>query len=89
MPKSKSRNKAKSRSASQRYQLHPDRKQKHKPSSKWYGGLILGLMGLGVVIIVTNYMQVLPGTSLGAKPLYLFIGLGMILVGFVGTTRWR
>lgn len=89
MPKSKSRNKAKSRSASQRYQLHPDRKQKHKPSPRWYGVLILGLMIIGVVIIVTNYMQVLPGTDLGAKPVFLFVGLGFILVGFIGTTRWR
>ena len=48
-------------------------------------------MGLGVVIIVLNYIwpQVLPFTNDATSPVVLFIGLGMIGVGFLGTTRIR
>ena len=84
MPKSKSRQKR----PGQRYQLEPARKQKHKASQRWYGPLVLGVMGLGVVIIVLNYVGKIPGSS-GTENGYLFLGLGLIGVGFIGTTFWR
>ena len=68
MPKSKPRQKPRPRRASERYRLEPDRRRRPKPSPRWYGPAILAIMGLGVVMIVTNYMQLLPGTS-GAAPL--------------------
>lgn len=89
MPKSKARGKPKPRRASERYRLDPDRKQRHRPSPRWYGPLILSIMGIGVVMIVTNYMGVLPGTSAAPRNAYLFGGLGLIALGFLGTTRWR
>ena len=84
MPKSKSRQ----RRPGQRYQLEPARKQKHKASPRWYGPLVLGVMGLGVLIIVLNYVGKIPGSS-GTENGYLFLGLGLIGVGFIGTAFWR
>jgi len=86
MPKSRSRNK----SAGKRYQLEPDRKDRRRKSSpRWYAPLVLGLMGLGVVVIVLNYMSILPFTGHQTEPIALLIGLLMIGIGFLGTTRIR
>jgi hypothetical protein len=57
-----------------------------KVSPKWMGPLIIALMVLGVVFIILNYMNVLPG---GASDWYLVGGLGVILVGFILATRYR
>ncbi len=84
MPKSKSRPKR----HGQRYQLEPARKQKHKASPRWYGPLVLGVMALGVITIVLNYVGKVPGSS-GTENGYLFLGLGLIGIGFIGTTFWR
>jgi hypothetical protein len=89
MPKSKSRGKQRPRRASDRYRLDPDRKQRHKASPRWYGPLILAIMGIGVAMIVANYMGLLPGTSASPRNAYLFGGLALIALGFLGTTRWR
>lgn len=86
MPKSKGRQKA---AGKRRYQLEPARKQKRKESPRWYGPLILIVMGIGVVVIVANYIGLMPGTDGAAANRYLFLGLGLIGVGFVGTTFWR
>ena len=84
MPKSKGRQ----RRPSQRYQLAPARKHKQKASPRWYGPLVLGVMALGVLIIVLNYVGKVPGSS-GTENGYLFLGLGLIGIGFIGTTFWR
>jgi hypothetical protein len=87
MPESKSRTRR-----SGRYQLEPQKKQRARVSPKWYGPVVLIVMGIGVAMIVLNYMQLLPGTSgVGqqANNWYLFGGLGLILLGFVGTMYWR
>jgi cell division protein CrgA len=86
MPKSRSRQKPKPRQAAKRYQLEPDRKRPPKESPRWYGYVVLGVMALGVVAIVGNYMDLLPGSPTNA---YLWGGLGLIALGFLGTTRWR
>jgi hypothetical protein len=44
------------------------------------------LLGLGMVIIVINYLGVLPG---GADNKYLLVGLGLITAGFITATRYR
>ena len=89
MPKSRSRNRAGDR---RRYQLEPEKKApRQKPSPRWYAPLVLGLMGLGVLLIVLNYIwpQVVPFTHDVTSPIALFVGLGMIGVGFLGTTKIR
>jgi len=58
-----------------------------KPSPRWYGFLVLGVILLGVLIIVLNYADfLLPG---GTQQHWLWIGLGTIGLGFIAATRWR
>jgi LPXTG-motif cell wall-anchored protein len=78
------RSKAKRR----RYRSLPAKK-KRKPSPKWFGWSILIVMGIGVLMIVLNYLGVIPGTGRQASNLYLFLGLGLIGVGFLMSTAWR
>jgi hypothetical protein len=79
MPRSKSKRR--------RYQAPP--RKKPKPSPKWFGATILVLMFAGVIVIVTNYFGLIPGTHKTATNLYLFVGLGLIALGFLAATQWR
>jgi hypothetical protein len=77
------------RSKAKRRRYQPPPQKKRKPSPKWFGALILGLMFAGVVVIVLNYLGVIPGTNRQATNLYLFVGLGLIALGFGASTQWR
>ena len=55
-------------------------------SPPWVPALILGLLLSGVIIIVINYLGVLPG---GASNWYLLVGLGLIVGGFVTATGFH
>ncbi|MBO0730399.1 MAG: cell division protein CrgA, partial [Acidimicrobiaceae bacterium] len=57
-----------------------------RESSWWVPALMLTFFGLGLVCILLNYLGVLPG---GTSNIYLFVGLGLIVVGFITATRWR
>ena len=57
-----------------------------RSSPRWYPVLILAFFAIGVVGIMLNYVGLLPG---GASNIYLFIGLGFIVAGFVAATRWH
>lgn len=57
-----------------------------KVSSRWVPALMFTLLVLGMVVIVANYLEVLPGE---AKNTYLFLGLGLITAGFITATRYR
>lgn len=77
MPKSKSKRR--------RYQPPP--KKNPKPSPRWLGPVVLGILFAGVGVIVLNYLGVLlPGSP---RNLYLWIGLGGIAVGFGAATQLR
>ncbi|MDQ1396040.1 MAG: Cell division protein CrgA [Acidimicrobiaceae bacterium] len=52
----------------------------------WVPVLMFTLFGLGVVVILTNYLGLLPGQ---AKNAYLLLGLGLITGGFIVATRYR
>ena len=78
MPKSKSKR--------SRYQPPP--KKKPKPSPRWFGVLILTILGLWVLTIVLNYLALIPWGD-QASNLYLWTGLGAIAVGFGLATQWR
>ena len=56
------------------------------PSSKAYVIIMTSLMVLGVLIIVFNYLTLLPGS---VSKWYLWSGLGLIGVGFIMTTEYR
>jgi hypothetical protein len=77
------------KSKSKRSRYTPPPKKKAKPSPRWFGFLILAVMGIGVAVIVLNYMGLIPGTDGTANQLYLFGGLGSIAIGFLLATQWR
>lgn len=83
MPKSKGRKKAKKRPPPPPKQ--ETAKQKG-PSPTWYVITMFGLMAIGLVVILLNYMDVLPG---GTNSIYLLLGLGGIGVGFAMTMNYR
>ena len=57
-----------------------------KVSPMWVPVLMFSLLGLGMLMIVTNYLGILPG---GAKNGYLLTGLLFITGGFVTATRYH
>jgi len=81
MPKSRSRQKEK-----RRPYVPAPQKKKRKPSPRWFGWLVLGVMAVGVILIVGNYMGLVPG---GTSQLYLWLGLGLIGTGFGLATQLR
>lgn len=70
--------------ASSRYT--PPIPQEFKVSPAWVPILMFALLGLGLVIIFSNYLGVLPG---GTKNTYLLVGLGSILGGIITATQYR
>ncbi len=57
-----------------------------KSSPRWLAVLMLTLLIAGMLVVVCNYLGVLPG---GASNGYLFLGLGLITAGFLVATRYR
>lgn len=55
-------------------------------SPRWYGWLILGLLLLGILVIVLNYLSVLPGST---SAWYLAGGLVSMFAGFYLATRYK
>jgi hypothetical protein len=55
-------------------------------SPRWYAWLLVGLLSLGVLIIVLNYLAVLPGSVSGW---YLVAGLVSMFSAFYLATRYR
>ena len=47
---------------------------------------MLGLLIAGMLVVVCNYMNLLPGEANNG---YLFLGLGLIAAGFLTATRYR
>lgn len=78
MPKSKNR--------PQRRRPQPPPKPKPKQSPSWVGALFFVLLGLGVLVIILNYVGVLPG---GTRPVLLFVGLGLMAAAFILATQWH
>lgn len=56
-----------------------------RESSRWWPAVILGFFALGIAWILLNYLGVL-GTP---SNWYLLGGLGLIVCGFIASTRWR
>ncbi|MFL2694024.1 MAG: cell division protein CrgA [Candidatus Actinomarina sp.] len=56
------------------------------PSSRTYVIIMGLLMILGVLLIVLNYLTLLPGS---VSRWYLWSGLGLIGIGFIMTTEYR
>lgn len=70
--------------ASTRYT--PPIPKEHKVSPQWVPIMMGALLGVGSLLIIVNYLGVLPG---GTSNTYLLIGLGLILGGIITATQWR
>jgi hypothetical protein len=57
-----------------------------KVSGPWVPVLMFGFWGLGILMIMANYLQFLPGS---VSNWYVFGGLGLILAGIVTATQYR
>jgi len=84
MPVSKGRKKANKRPTPPSHK--PTAVDTKGPSPMWYVVLMFGLMAVGILVILLNYVQVLPGSTSNS---YLYAGLGMIGVGFAMTMNYR
>lgn len=59
------------------------------PSPRWVPVLMFALWGVGLLMIILNYMGVLPGSSDGGNGWYLVGGLAAILGGIMVATQYR
>ena len=73
------------RPGSKRYTPPTPKTVRHSPL--WVPVAMFTTMGSGVVVIVTNYLQLLPGGE--AKNSYLILGLVLMVAGFVLSTRYH
>jgi len=55
-------------------------------SPTWVPVLMGTLLMLGGLVILLNYLELLPGSASNA---YLLVGLGLITAGFVTATQWH
>jgi hypothetical protein len=58
-----------------------------KESPLWVPATMFAALLVGLIVIITNYLELLPGGQ--AQNSYLFIGLGMLIGGFVMSTQYR
>ncbi len=59
------------------------------PSPVWVPVLMFGLLALGMIIIILNYIGLLPFVDGEASNWYLLGGLGLILGGIITATQYR
>ena len=68
-----------------RYTPPIPREQKVSPG--WVPALMFTCLGVGVLVILANYVGLMPGGE--ANNWYLLIGLGLITAGFLTATQYR
>lgn len=56
------------------------------PSPMWVPVLMFGLLGIGVLVILLNYVAPIPGAP---SNWYLLGGLGAVLAGIIAATQYR
>jgi Cell division protein CrgA len=61
--------------------------KKAPPSKLWLPVTMFTMLGTGMVVVIANYLSLLPGGD--PQNSYLFIGLGLIAGGFLLSTRLR
>ncbi len=85
MPKSKGRKKANKRPTPPKKPAAHEVDEKG-PSPTWYVVLMFGLMAVGILVILANYINLLPG---GTDGKWLIGGLGMVGVGMAMLLNFR
>jgi hypothetical protein len=58
-----------------------------KQSPMWVPATMFTCLLLGILVIVGNYLELLPGGQ--AQNSFLFVGLGLMIAGFVLSTQYR
>lgn len=58
----------------------------YRSSPWWVPAMVLTFMGIGVIVIILNYLTLLPASPTNW---YLLGGLVGVIAGFVAATRWR
>ncbi len=58
-----------------------------KVSPKWVPIVMFASLGIGMLVILANYVSLLPGN--GPSNMYLLLGLVLITLGFVTATRYH
>ena len=71
--------------ASGRYTPPVPRSEKVSP--RWVPVLMFASLGLGMLVILANYVDLLPGN--GPSNMYLLLGLVLITIGFVTATKFH
>ena len=67
----------------------PTARAAKRPSPRWVPILMFGLWAAGLLVIILNYMGVLPGAADGGNGWYLVAGLVSILGGIMVATQYR
>jgi hypothetical protein len=67
----------------------PNPQSQRGPSPRWVPVLMFALWLLGLLLIILNYMGLLPGAGDGGNGWYLIAGLGAILGGIMVATQYR
>jgi hypothetical protein len=65
----------------------PPKPKTAKRSPLWVPTTMFTALGCGMVVILGNYLQLLPGGTV--RNGYLFLGLGLLVSGFVMSTQLR
>ncbi len=60
-----------------------------KVSPRWVPVLMFTLLLSGLLVIILNYLGVMPTASGEASNWYLLLGLGLITAGFITATGYR
>jgi hypothetical protein len=60
--------------------------KEREPSPRWYAAVMLSLIATGVLVIVVNYMGLLPG---GHNHNYIYLGAGGIAAGLLMALHYR
>ena len=58
-----------------------------KVSPAWVPVVMFASLGLGMLVILANYVSLLPGD--GPSNMYLLVGLVLITIGFVTATKFH
>lgn len=73
-------------SKSKRSRYTPPPPKKAPASALWVPVTMFTMMLTGVAVVICNYLGLLPN---GASNNYLFVGLGLLVGGFVMSTQYR
>jgi len=63
--------------------------KEHRVSPKWVPILMFTLLGAGLLVIILNYLGLMPTKDGEASNWYLLLGLGLITGGFITATGYR